>query len=204
MDPLTTLVTALVLGAAAGLQATAKEVVKSGYAGIKLLISRRFPAVDLGQLEKDPKSEGRRAILLEELTKSGVAEDTELVRQAKTLIATIERSSPKAAEVVGIDLEKVRAGNISLRDIVSSGVGIRAHDVIAKDITVEAIRAGRAIRRWENGSGDALLLTSRRQFPEGEGPRRSSPGNCLGWTPVHGRVVRIRRVWPAPLRAHRC
>jgi hypothetical protein len=50
MDPLTSLVTALVAGAAAALKPTVEQVVKDSYAGLKALIQRKYAQVDVNQL----------------------------------------------------------------------------------------------------------------------------------------------------------
>jgi hypothetical protein len=56
MDPLTSLVTALAAGAAVALQATAEQVVKDSYAGLKALIHRKYAQVDVNHLEANPTS----------------------------------------------------------------------------------------------------------------------------------------------------
>lgn len=143
MDPLTTLVTALALGAAAGLKSVAQAAVKDGYAALKRLIGQSLPSVDVAQIEKDPGSQGRRTILAEELAQARATEHRELIERAEALIAVIERTAPQAAEVIGVSLEKVRARNVTLRDIISSGSGLVARDVVAHgDFTAEGIRAG--------------------------------------------------------------
>ncbi len=142
MDPLTTLVTALVMGASTALKETAETAVKDGYAALKGLLAERFGGVDVGQIEKKPESDGRRTTLAEDLEETGAVGDAELVAKAEALIAAIEQS-PLAAEIVGIDLQGVKARNITLRDIVSSGSGIIAKDVMAEgDFTAEGVRAG--------------------------------------------------------------
>ena len=56
MDPITIILTALVVGAAAGLKPTAEKAVKDAYAGIKSLIKRKYGQVKVDILESDPAS----------------------------------------------------------------------------------------------------------------------------------------------------
>ncbi|MCH8876164.1 MAG: hypothetical protein IIA89_05000 [Chloroflexi bacterium] len=108
MDPITTMVvSALALGAAAGLKPTAEQAVKDAYAALKALIQRKYANVSLAQLEEAPESESRRAVVEEDLAKTNAGEDEELLRQAKELLDTIQTHAPEAAGAIGIDLEDI-------------------------------------------------------------------------------------------------
>lgn len=91
MEPiLTTILAALVAGAAAGSKDVAGKVVKDAYAGLKGLILRRFRGKSevedaLEKVEKDAESEARRAFLKEELEKAGVEKDEEVLQRANAL-----------------------------------------------------------------------------------------------------------------------
>src|SRR5690242_575562 len=117
MDPLTAIVTAMALGAAAGLQETATSAVKDAYASLKGLVARNSSRVDVAQIERDPASPTRRSLLAEELRAAGAETSTEIVHGALSLIDLIEDETPDAAAFIGIDLENLRARTIELRDI---------------------------------------------------------------------------------------
>jgi len=59
MEPITAIVTALALGAAAGLKPIAEQAIKDSYAALKALITRKYAGVNVDLLEQNPASEGR-------------------------------------------------------------------------------------------------------------------------------------------------
>lgn len=100
MDPLTILVTALVLGAAEGLKPTASQAVKDGYNGFKALLLRKFG--DKGEVEdalesveRKPDSKGRKTMLGEELEAVEAHKDEELLAAAKALL---EKADPEGGQ----------------------------------------------------------------------------------------------------------
>jgi hypothetical protein len=124
MDPITLIVTALVAGAAAGaaagLKDTAGQAVKDAYAGLKDLIARKYaPATaSLAQLEAQPGSKARRAVLEEDLGKLAAGDDAELLEQAQALLKAVRGHAPDTAGIIGVDLDGViAAGDIIIRDI---------------------------------------------------------------------------------------
>jgi hypothetical protein len=66
MDPLTSLVTALVAGAATALKPTVEQAVKDSYAALKGFIQRKYAQVNLDQLETNPSSKSRRGVVEED------------------------------------------------------------------------------------------------------------------------------------------
>ena len=96
MDPQTVIVSALTAGAAASTKEVVAQAVKDGYAGLKALVVRKFGRkgdveAALEGVEKKPHSEARQAVLREELETAGVAQDTEVVRQAQALLALLKQ-----------------------------------------------------------------------------------------------------------------
>jgi hypothetical protein len=94
MDPVATIVAALVGGAVAGAKDSVAQVVKDGYAGLKGLVLRRVghkPTVETAvkELESRPDSDGRRITLHEELTSAGAAQEAEVVQQAEAFLALL-------------------------------------------------------------------------------------------------------------------
>ena len=104
MDPITLIVTALALGAAAGLKPTAEQAVKDAYAGLKKLIQDRYarakPAVEL--LESDPAQETYKQAAQQALNKTDTAKDAEVLQQAQALLKLAKELDPQAAGDIGI------------------------------------------------------------------------------------------------------
>jgi hypothetical protein len=144
MEPISAIVTALALGAAA---AAAKEAgglaVKDAYTALKDLIARRYPKVSVDTLEQAPESERRRGVVEEDLQVAHAEADTELATLAKKLVALIQQQAPGIPEAIGIDLKDVEAVNLRLSDIVASGTGVKVEKGrFSGDIAISGVRAG--------------------------------------------------------------
>ena len=87
METVTAIVTALALGATAGLKDTTKQIFKDSYAALKALVKHKFPQTitSLDQLEQSPNSQAEWDVLEGDLVKAGVASDAEVLEQAKAL-----------------------------------------------------------------------------------------------------------------------
>ena len=132
------------MGAAAGLKDTAERAIKDSYGALRALIQRKYSEVDLAHVESAPESAAHRAVVAEDLRAAGAIGDEEVIEQAEALLSEIEKHAPEAAPAIGVDLEKVKAGTLTIEDIVASGTGVKAKDVeVASDITVKGIRAGK-------------------------------------------------------------
>ena len=88
MDP----ITLAIVGALASLSQTA---IKDAYQGIKALIQKKYgsdskAAKAVNDLEANPKSEGRKAVLNEELVSAGAGKDVELAAQAQNLLRLLK------------------------------------------------------------------------------------------------------------------
>ena len=143
MDPVTLVVTAVALGASAGVTDTTSTAIKDAYAGLKRLLSRR--QVDLSAIERNPKSTVQRDALRETLADSPDAVDQELLDAAEQLTDAVAADEPRAAEVVGVDLKDVRAGFIQVRSISSTGVGFRGAGLIVDGgLDIGDVQAGRS------------------------------------------------------------
>lgn len=143
MEPVTAIVTALALGAAAGLKDTAERAIKDGYAALKSLVQHKYAKVDLAQLEKAPESTARRAVVTEELEAAGAVRDQEILRQAQKLIDEITAQAPETAAAIGVDLEDIKAASLTIEDVIASGTGAKVKKAeVAGDVTIKGIRAG--------------------------------------------------------------
>src|SRR3954453_14447517 len=104
MGPISAVALSLALGAgAAAGKAVVTEVVKDAYATLKTLIKTRYPRVSVEQLEQAPESKSRRAVVEEDLTNSGAAQDAELLAAARTLTELIQQQAPGVVAAIGVD-----------------------------------------------------------------------------------------------------
>lgn len=92
-DPITA---ALLGGLAAAAGKVASKAVEDAYGALKALLLRKLgdssDAADaIAKLEAKPDSEGRKAILAEELATAGIADDGELLEAARKLRAALEQ-----------------------------------------------------------------------------------------------------------------
>jgi len=148
MDPITVIVTALALGAAAGLQDTAPQVIKDAYNGIKTLILRKYGDVGLDKLEKKPDSQAKKDSVAEDLAAAHAEQDTELVTQAKNLVQLVDQHAPETAAEINVKLDDIKAiGSFRLTDLSASGssgkIGIDVNQVEAGgDFEIKNLRAG--------------------------------------------------------------
>jgi hypothetical protein len=143
MDPITIIVTALALGAAAGLKPVVEQAIKDGYDALKALIQHKYANVNLAMLEDDPKSEARRDVVKEDLTKAQAGQDRELLTKAKELLDAVHSQAPGTAEVIGVDLKDIKAASLRIQDIVSQGPGVKVDGAeLTGDIEIGQVRAG--------------------------------------------------------------
>jgi hypothetical protein len=85
MDPLSLILTALTTG----MQATASDVVKDAYAGLKTLIQRKFagkPEAEMALAKHEEKPNVWKAPLTEGLQETGVDQDQDIIVAAQRLI----------------------------------------------------------------------------------------------------------------------
>ncbi|MEV4235280.1 hypothetical protein ACIBJI_08250 [Nocardia sp. NPDC050408] len=143
VDPVALVAAAVAAGATAGLTDTAKQGVLDSYQSLRGLITRRYRSVDVGVVEARPEAGSRRVVLAEELARAGAADDQELLTAAHHLLQLIEEHSPQAAQAVGVTLTRVRAGELKITDIESSGSGVIATDTtVSGTLKIEGLRAG--------------------------------------------------------------
>jgi hypothetical protein len=145
MDPVTAIVSALALGASAGLNETASTAVQDAYAALKSLITGRYPGVDVAAVENKPESAPKRESLAEDLAEASADHDADLVEAARLVIAAVKAHDAAVGPVLGIDLERVEAAALRIRSVTSDGTGVRVRDgTFTGDIEIGDVRAGRA------------------------------------------------------------
>jgi hypothetical protein len=144
VDPVTVIVSALALGAAAGFEESTTQAVKDAYAALKRLISDRYRQVDTAPVERLPASEAKRGSLAEDLAEAGADTDVEVLEAARSLITTLKAHDATSGAALGIDLEHVEAAALRIRTVESDGTGVRVRDgKFSGDIDIEGVRAGR-------------------------------------------------------------
>ncbi len=110
IEPMTTIFTALIAGAAAAATQVAGQTVNDAYAGLKQLVIHKLGGsadIEHGiqQVEGEPESKGRQLVLQEELGKAAAAEpaaayNQELLAKAQELLKLLEaQDAPTAAAV---------------------------------------------------------------------------------------------------------
>jgi hypothetical protein len=154
MEPITAIVTALALGAAAGLKGTAEQLIKDAYTTLKTLITSKFPQArsSVDQLEHAPDSKARRAVVEEDLTKEGAGHSAELLQHAKALLDVIAQRAPHTAEVIGVSLTDITSASLRIADVLSSGSGVSVKGAdIGGDITIQGVQAGQQGGHHPNG-----------------------------------------------------
>jgi len=138
MEPVsTTIVTALALGAAAGLKPTAEQFVKDAYNGLKDMIKSKYRHVNFELLESDPASKSRQSVVSEDLEKTDAVRDEEILQKVKHLLEAIRAGAPQAMAAIGVDLEDVKGASLRIGDIISSGTGVKVkHSEFSYDIEI--------------------------------------------------------------------
>lgn len=145
MDPISIIVMAVALGAAAGLKPTAEQVIKDAYAGLKTLIQRKYAQANesVALIEAAPQSKARQQVMIEDLEKASADKDEELLRQAKTLLDAMQKADPDSAKSIGVSLEDIKAASLKIDDVIASGAGVQVKKAeITGDINISKVRAG--------------------------------------------------------------
>src|SRR5215469_16449898 len=89
MDPITLILTALVTGAAASIQATASEAVKDAYAGLKTLLQRKLagnPEAELALTAHEKNPDIWKAPLAQGLREKEADQDQDIIVAAQQLL----------------------------------------------------------------------------------------------------------------------
>ncbi len=150
LEPITTaVVAALSSGATFVLKGVATEAIKSGYAALKTHIQKRHPVADvsLAQLELQPASKARQAVLSEDLERAGAATDPELVHLAQVVVLLIQQQSPEVARSIGVDIGGLDQANVTFGNVVA---GKNATGAKFGKVTNSSLRFGDITASAEN------------------------------------------------------
>jgi hypothetical protein len=147
MEPLvTSIITALVAGAAAKTAEVASQAVQDAYDGLKGLIIRKLGKSGAVQsIEDDPDSDAAHTALAEQVVKNRLDADPELKASADRLEAALKQAKEAAVPGAGeIDIGTVRGKiNATVENLVAAG-RIHLSSVIAEtgDAKVSGLTAG--------------------------------------------------------------
>jgi hypothetical protein len=138
MDPITT---ALAAGTGYVLNGMAGEAVKDAYKALRDLLVGKLSS--LVNLEEDPEDEDYRKAAEKELQRKGLADDTEVLEKAGSLLRMIEQESPEKLATASIDIGDLRAArDVIVRRLHSTG-GVRIRNVTAQGvIDIQDVSAG--------------------------------------------------------------
>lgn len=147
MDPsvvVAAVAAAVSTGALTGLTGGAQQAVADAYTALKGVLTRKYSSVDVAMVEAKPESLARQDVLEAELVEAGVGGDGELRGAAEHVLRLVHEYAPQAAELVGVKLARVRAGELEITNIRAKGAsGVNAQDVqvngkfVIKDVEVE-------------------------------------------------------------------
>ena len=148
MDPVsTTIVAALVTGAADGAASVGKEAVIDAYSAFRLLLTTTYAkATDLMEsivgLEKRPDSAARRDAVAEELQAASALDDEKLIAAAEAVLTAAEIRG--VAPSVGMDWKDVIAARVKIGEIRARAgdVGFRAARAELKSVEIDKIDVG--------------------------------------------------------------
>jgi hypothetical protein len=152
MEPtITTVVTALALGASAGVKDSAAKAVKDAYSALKEVIQHKYQTASVPSLENAPDSHSSRAVVEEALSNAGAEHDPELLGLARSLLDAIQEHAPEACDAIGVDLEHIRAASLRISEVLSSGTGVKVNDAALEgEISISGIRAGQRVELVEH------------------------------------------------------
>lgn len=141
MDPVTLIVTAVALGASAGLKDTATLAVRDAYAALKGLLRRRD--IDVSGVERRPGSDAQRGSLHEDLSDAVGAVDDEVLAAARRMTDAVAADDAAAAPAIGVDLRNVQAAFLTVGSVSSTGTGVRVDGgVFTGGIAIDEVKAG--------------------------------------------------------------
>ncbi|MEU2107160.1 hypothetical protein [Nocardia sp. NPDC019255] len=93
-------------------------------------------------VEQQPDSVARRSVLVEDLQRAGAEDDQELLVAAQALLAAVRAHE---AAAVGVDLERVSAAALRIREVQSTGTGVRVvGGTFVGDIEIGSVNAGKS------------------------------------------------------------
>ena len=144
MEPISLIVGALVMGAAAVAKKVGGQALQDAYDGLKRVIVDRYKRGGaIAAIEEDPSSESQKKALEESLTKADAAKDAEVLQLAKALSQALEKIPPPALAPTGLKIKDLEALTARFKNIEVSGaaVGVSVENTRIKEgIEVENVK----------------------------------------------------------------
>ncbi|MFC9894470.1 hypothetical protein ACFVMC_12305 [Nocardia sp. NPDC127579] len=136
---------AVAVGAVASSSATAERPVIDAYATLKALVAASAGPSSVNPVEQQPDSAARRAVLAEDLQRAGAENDQNLLAAAQALLAVVRAHQATAGASAGVDLERVSAAALRIRQVESTGTGVRVVDGrFSGALEIGSVTAGKA------------------------------------------------------------
>lgn len=150
MEPIITLiVSAIALGAAAGTQKTVEKAIEDAYEGLKRLLIDHYKShndlIDaMWFLDKKPQDENRQLALAGELQTTNIANDSEVIDQAKKLYRVVEAYDQNLPQAIGMDIGKLKAAALEVENVQAgkSGTGVRIQEADISNGTAKFTNIG--------------------------------------------------------------
>jgi hypothetical protein len=140
MEPISLIVSALVMGAVAAAKQVGGQALQDAYGGLKRLIEDKYKRGGAIQaLQEDPSSEPQKKALEDSLTKAGADKDPDVVASAKVVTQALAALPQATLAAAGIDFERVKAVNAQIGDIDVSGL---AKGLVMRDSDVTGLKVG--------------------------------------------------------------
>lgn len=140
MEPITT---AIVAAVGAGLGKITEAGIIDMYNGVKNAITKRFGAESklkkaVDDVEANPASAARKAVLDEEVAAANAGEDAEILQAVKLLLVALEKLERQQPGKTGVTLRDIEAAaSVIIRNITTPDGGVHAERIIAKTGNVE-------------------------------------------------------------------
>jgi hypothetical protein len=172
MDTITSIVTALAVGAVAVHQSPAGRMVKWRYARLKRPIHRRYPQVDIDKLESNPRSKAVQAMADEGLRAARADWDIDVLLRARRRLKAIQREGPAVAAAISKDLKEIKGASLSLEEVTnfrsmpartSEDISIPGRNIVIKGYSFH-IDSNLTIRRTSRGKFDTAPLIVRNEI----------------------------------------
>ena len=136
------IVSALSSGGMFVLEKAGAEAVNDAYGLLKAWVKKHYPSVSVDQLEEQPKSEARQAVVAEDLEREGAFKDAELVKLAQTVVALIQKQGSDVARSIGVDVGKLDKANVSLGNVTVTVTGKGVTGVRMDHVSDSTLRIG--------------------------------------------------------------
>lgn len=144
MEPISIIVGALAMGAAAATKKVGGQIGLDAYNALKRLISDRYEIRGaVAALEQGPPSEMAKVALIEVLAKTMAPTDAEVIERAKYLLSVLETVPHADLVAVGIKISELTAINARFGEvsIIGSGTGISIDKLNAQgDVMFDGVR----------------------------------------------------------------